>query len=71
MKPQLLQLSAFLNPVYTIQPVVKPVVKRVLQPVECLCTRYNRLSIRFDNDNRFDNRLHRVSGALNLFYAEM
>jgi len=37
--------------VYTIQPVVKPVVKRVWQPVECLYTRCNRLS------NRFDNRL--------------
>jgi len=35
--------------VYTIQPVVKPVVKRVWQPVECLYTRYNRSSIRFDN----------------------
>ena len=36
--------------VYTIQPFVKP--------VECLYTRYNRLS------NRFDNRLYRVNGAL-------
>ena len=40
--------------VYTIQPVIKPVVKRVWQPVECLYTRYNRLS------KRFDNRLYRV-----------
>ena len=45
------------NPVYTIQPVVKPVVKRVWQPVECLYTRYNQLS------NRFDNRLYRVNGS--------
>ena len=48
--------------VYTIQPFVKPVVKRVSQPVECLYTRYNRLSNRYDNrfDNGFDNRLYRV-----------
>jgi len=51
--------------VYTIQPFVKPVVKRVWQPVECLYTRYNRLSNRFDN--RFDNRLYRVNGALWFF----
>ena len=47
--------------------VVKPVVKRDWQPVECLYTRYNRLSKRFDNnrfDNRFDNRLYPVNGAL-------
>jgi len=43
--------------VYTIQLFVKPVVKRVWQPVECLYTRYNRLS------NRFDNRLYRINGA--------
>jgi len=47
--------------VYTIQPVVKPVVKRVWQPVECLYTRYNRLWNPFDN--RFDNRLYHVNGA--------
>jgi len=35
--------------VYTRQPFVKPVVKRVWQPVECLYTWYNRLSSRFDN----------------------
>jgi len=39
------------------------------QPVECLCTRYSRLSYRFDNrlygfDNRFDNRLYRVYSRL-------
>ena len=61
--------------VYTIQPFVKPVVKRVWQPVECLHTQpvlqrvwqpvasciqtFNRLSNRFDN--RFDNRLYRVN----------
>jgi len=39
--------------VYTIQPFVKPVIKQVWQPVECLYTRYNR----------FDNRLYRVNGA--------
>jgi len=33
-----------LSPVYTIQPVVKAVVKPVWQPVKCLYTRYNRLS---------------------------
>jgi len=43
--------------VYTIQPVAKPVVKWVWQPIECLYTWYNQLS------NRFDNRLYRVSGA--------
>jgi len=41
--------------VYTIQPFVKPVVKRVWQPVECLYTRYNRLLNQFDN--RFDKGL--------------
>jgi len=50
--------------VHTIQPVVKPVVKRVWQPVDCLYTRYNRLSSRFDN--RFDNRLYRVYKHLSL-----
>jgi len=35
-----------LSPVYTIQTVVKLVVKRAWQPVECLYTRYNRLSNR-------------------------
>jgi len=44
--------------VYTIQPFVKLIVKWVWQPVECLYTRYNRLS------NRFNNRLYRVKGAL-------
>ena len=70
----------FWNPVYMIQPFVKPVnwlynrfdnqlytryscfvkpvVKRVWQSVECLYTRYNRLSNRLSN--RFDNRLYRV-----------
>ena len=43
--------------VYTIQPVVKPVVMTVVKRVECLYTRYNRLT------NRFDNRLYRVNGA--------
>ena len=47
-----------LSPVYTIQPVVKPVVKRVWQPVKCLYARYNRLS------NPFDNRLYRVYSRL-------
>ena len=48
------------SPVYTIQPVVKP--------VECLYTRYNRLSNRLYN--RFDNRLYRVNGIglLIIFY---
>jgi len=43
-------------------PFVQPVVKRVWQPVECLYTRYDWLSNRFDN--RFDNMLYRVSGTL-------
>jgi len=42
------------SPVYTIQPVVKRVIKPVGQPGKCLYTRYNRLS------NWFDNRLYRV-----------
>jgi len=58
-----------------VQPVVKPGCTTGLttgcihdaagcqtEPVECLYTRYNRLSHRFDN--RFDNRLYRVNGAL-------
>jgi len=49
-----------LSPVYTIQPVVKPVVKRVWQPVKCLYARYNRLS------NPFDNRLYRVYSRLSV-----
>jgi len=44
--------------IYTIQPFVKPVVKRVWQPVQCLYTQYNRLSNQFDN--RFDNQLYCV-----------
>jgi len=40
--------------VYTTQPFVKPVIKRVWQSVECLYTRYNRLS------NQIDNWLYRV-----------
>jgi len=70
-------VTVWLIPVYTIQPVVKPVVQpvwqpcwtnsrrsfnRVWQPVECLYTRYDWLSNRFDN--RFDNMLYRVSGTL-------
>jgi len=53
-----------LSPVYTIQTVVKSVVK----PVKCLYTRYNRLSNRLSNpfDNRFDNRLYRVNGVLEI-----
>jgi len=50
-----------LKPVYTIQPVVKPVVIPVWQPVECLYARYNRLSNQLYN--RFDNRLYRVNGV--------
>ena len=43
-----------LSPVYTIQPVVKP----VWQLVKCLYTRHNRLSNWLSN--RFENRLYRV-----------
>jgi len=58
------------NPVYTIQPVVKPVVQRVWQPTVSCKQTSNRLSKwlsnRSDNrfDNRIDNRLYRVNGAL-------
>ena len=47
-----------LSPVYTIQPVVKPVVIPVWQPVECLYTRYNRLSNWLSN--QFGNQLYRA-----------
>jgi len=40
------------------KPRLHNVVKPVWQPVKCLYTRYNRLSIRLSN--RFDNRLYRV-----------
>ena len=48
--------------VYTIQLFVKPVVKWVWQPVECLYTRYNQLSNQIDNrfDNGFHHRLYHV-----------
>jgi len=52
------------KPVYTIQPVVKPVEQLVAQPVECLFTRCSRLFNRLLN--RFDNRLYRVNGVLEL-----
>jgi len=57
--------------VYTIQPFVKPVVKRVWQPAECLYRRYNPLSNRFDNrfDNGFDNRLYRVGPYTKIYYC--
>jgi len=53
---------------HTIQPVVKPVVKRlwqpgkVWQPGKCLYTRHNRLSNQLSKrlSNRFNNRLYRV-----------
>jgi len=45
----------FLYPVYTIQPVVKPLA-------ECLFTRCNQLSNRLYN--RLSNRLYRVNGVL-------
>jgi len=53
-----------LNPVYTIQPVVKP----VSQPVKCLYTRYNRLYGVYSwlsnwLYNRYDIRLYHVSGV--------
>jgi len=55
--------TRFDNRLYTpYSRFVKPVVK---QPVECLYTRYNRLSYRYDKrfDNGFDNRLYHVNGA--------
>jgi len=44
-----------------VKPVVKPVWQPVWQPVECLFTRYSRLSNQMYN--RFDNRLYRVNGV--------
>ena len=58
-------LRLSLSPVYTIQPVVIPVVKQVWQQVvscKCLYTRYNRLSNRLPKP--FDNRLYRVYNRL-------
>ena len=46
------------SPVYTIQPVVKPVVKRVWPPVVSCIQSFNRLSKRLYN--RVENRLYRV-----------
>jgi len=46
----------YLRPVYTIQPIVRSVVKQVWQPGKCLCTRYNRLSNPLSN--RLYNRLN-------------
>jgi len=37
----------------------------VVQPVECLYTRYNRLFNR--TNNRLDNRLHRVNWVLEVY----
>ena len=59
-----------LSPVYTIQPVVKPVVQlsnRFDNRVKCSYTRYNRLSNPFDN--RYDNWLYRVNGVLESMYV--
>jgi len=57
--------SNYLSPVYTIQPVVKLVVKPVWQPVGCFFTRYSRLSNRVVQlYSRFNNRLYRVNGVL-------
>jgi len=54
--------------VYTMQPVVQPrlsnrpsVEQPIIQPVECLYTRYKRLSNRLSN--WFDNWLYRVNGV--------
>ena len=58
--------NRFDNRLYTrYSGFVKPVVKQVWQPVECLYTRYNRLSY------LFDNRLYRVrvNGALAITFA--
>jgi len=55
-------INDYLNPVYTIQPVVKRVKQPVAQPVECLFTRCSRwFNWLF---NRFDNGLYRVNGVL-------
>ena len=54
MEPTIIIHSLILNPVHTIQPVVKPVE----QPVECLFTRCSRLF------NRFDKWLCRVNEDL-------
>jgi len=50
--------------VCTIQPVVKPIVKRVLQYQTGLTTGWMFVYTIQPVDNRFDNRLYRVNGAL-------
>ena len=52
-----------------VQPVVSPVVQPVLQQVGCLYTRYNLLSNWLSD--RFDNRLYRVNGALDLTFDHL
>jgi len=47
-----------------LNPVTQPVVNPVLKPVGCLFTRCSRLSNRLCN--RFDNRLYRVNGVLDM-----
>ena len=61
-------LTTVLNEQLFVQPVVKPscttgLTNTVWQPVECLYTRYSRLSRRLSNgfDNRFDNRVKRTA----------
>jgi len=52
------QTPNFFRPIYTIQPVVKPVE----QPAASCKETFNRLF------NRFDNRLYRVNGVLALIF---
>jgi len=53
---------SYLYCVYTIQPVVKPVVRSVGQPAASCIQTFNRLSNRLYN--RFDSMLYRVNGVL-------
>jgi len=56
-----------LSPVYTIQPVVKPVAGLTTGWTNSGCSLFTRIS-RLSNRlyNRFDNRLYRVNGVLEL-----
>ena len=53
--------KGILYPVYTIQPVVKPVEQAVGQPVVSCIQTSNRLKNQFYN--RFDNQLYCVNGV--------
>ena len=64
--PQKQYATGFLDPVYTIQLVVKPIEQPVEQPAASCIQTFNRLFNRLLNRlfNRFDNRLYHVNGVL-------